>query len=117
MARRKNTEDKMATATESSTKNYNDLFHKIDALAGLDKRNFTRGLSLEEKKAYVSYLRDRDTEKVKGIFRCFEPVGGMLEMTAMAYDGETPVKYTFFDGMEYTVPKYIAKRFENEFQG
>jgi hypothetical protein len=35
----------------------------------------------------------------------------------MAYEGENPVKYIFQDGETYTVPKYIAKRFENEFQG
>lgn len=108
----------MAVATETApAKNYNDLFAKIDSLQGLDKRNFTKGLSVEEKRAYVSYIKDRDCQKVTGIFRSFEPLGGMLEMTAMAFEGENPAKYTFFDGMEYTVPRYVAKRFENEFQG
>ncbi len=119
MAKRKTTEETMATTVEapSVSRNYNELFSKIDSLSGSDKRNFCRGLSLEEKKAYVMRLRDKDMEKVTGIFRSFEPLGGMLEMTAMAYESETPVKYQFYDGLEYTVPKYIAKRFENEFQG
>ncbi len=109
----------MTTAVETppSSRNYNELFHKIDSLHGTDKKIFTKGLSQEEKKAYITHLRERDMEKVTGIFRSFEPLGGMLEMTAMAYDVETPVKYTFYDGMEYTVPRYVAKRFENEFQG
>ena len=38
-------------------------------------------------------------------------------MNAMAYDGETPMKYVFADGVEFTVPKYVAKRFESDFQG
>lgn len=96
---------------------YGDLFGKIDGLTGIEKRNFCRNLTLEEKKAYVNYIRDRDTQKVTGIFRCFEPAGGSLEMTAAAFDGEQPVKYQFSDGGEYTVPKYVAKRFESDFQG
>lgn len=109
----------MATSTEtpSTARNYKDLFAKIDSLFGNDKKMFTKGLSLEEKRAYVQYVREKDIEKVTGIFRCFEPVGGSLEMTAMAYDTETPVKYVFNDGLEYTIPKYVAKRFESEFQG
>lgn len=119
MAKRRTTEDTMATSTETTpvSKNYNEIFSKIESLHGIDKRNFTKNLTQDEKKAYVNHLRDRDMEKVTGIFRSFEPLGGMLEMTAMAYESETPVKYQFFDGMEYTVPRYIAKRFENEFQG
>jgi hypothetical protein len=119
MAKRKNTGNNMAIATEAvpASRNYNELFGKIEGLSGLDKRNFCKGLSLEEKKAYVAHLRERDMQHVTGIFRSFEPLGSMLEMTAMAYDIETPIKYQFYDGVEYTVPKYIAKRFENEFQG
>ncbi len=119
MAKRKTKEETMATITEApvAAKNYNELFAKIDSLAGEPKKVFTKSLSGEEKRAYVQYLRDRDMQRVTGIFRSFEPLGGMLEMTAMAYDGETPVKYTFYDGFEYTVPRYIAKRFESDFQG
>ena len=107
----------MAVESPSTSRNYNEIFGKIESLTGTEKKKFTKTLTLEEKKAYVAHLRDRDCEKVTGIFRCFEPVGGTVEMTAMAYESENPTKYTFFDGLEYTVPKYVAKRFENEFQG
>lgn len=103
----------MSTATAS----YETVFKKMDALQGHDKKTFGKTLTKEEKKAYIDYLRDKDCESVTGIFRCFEPVGGMLSMSCKAYENEDPVKYTFFDGMQYTVPKYVAKRFENEFQG
>lgn len=116
MAKRKKQDETMALAQESAP-SYSGLFGKIDSLSGIDRLKFTKTLSLEEKKAYVQHLKERDTEKVTGIFRSFEPLGGMLEMTAMAYDNESPTKYVFYDGFEYTVPKYVAKRFENEFQG
>lgn len=102
---------------ESPTTNYSDLFGKISSLSGNEKREFCRTLSREEKLSYIKFLKERDTEMVTGIFRCHEPSGGCVEMTAMAYDGESPIKYQFLDGQQYTVPKYIAKRFENEFQG
>lgn len=96
---------------------YSSLFAKIDALQGLERQKFTRTLRQDEKAAYIQHLKERDSEKVTGIFRCHEPPGGTLEMTGKAYDSEDPIKYHFYDGQEYTIPKYIAKRFENEFQG
>lgn len=116
---KKQPEEPMTMAQElpAPAKNYHELFGKIESLRGVDKKNFCRSLTLDEKKSYIAHLKDRDCEKVTGIFRSFEPLGGMLEMTAMAYDGESPCKYTFYDGMEYTIPKYVARRFENEFQG
>lgn len=109
----------MAAVQEApvASRSYGELFSKIESLTGIDKQRFTKGLTIDEKRAYVQHLKDRDSQKVTGIFRSFEPLGGMLEMTAMAYEGESPVKYTFHDGIEYTVPKYVAKRFESEFQG
>lgn len=117
MAKKTNIEESMTTQTATVKKGYEDIFRKLDALKGLEKRNFARTLTKEEKKAYVEYLKERDCETITGVFKCFEPAGGCLEMTALAYPGETPVKYTFVDGEEYTIPKYVAKRLESEFQG
>lgn len=100
-----------------SAPNYDGLFQKIDSLTGLDKKNFCKTLSMDEKKAYVKYLRERDSEKMTGVFRCFEPLGGSVTFTAMAFEGESPVQYNFVDGETYTVPKYIVKRMEQEYQG
>lgn len=105
------------TAPTTTGSSYESLFRQIDSLQGLDRQKFTRKLTTEEKKAYISHCRDRDCEMVTGVFRSFEPLGSTLEMTGRAYHGETPVKYMFYDGLEYTIPKYMAKRFENEFQG
>lgn len=113
MAKKK--EEPMTAVAES--KNYNDLFKKIDGLSGLAKSQFTRTLSKDEKKAYIQHLKERDLEMVTGVFRSFEPVGGTLSMTGKAHENEDPVKYDFVDGQTYTIPRYLAKRFENEFQG
>lgn len=114
MVRKKFNEDNM---TATATKSYSELFTKIESLQGLDRKNFTRTLTLEEKKAYVQHLKEKNCEMITGIFRCFEPVGGSLEMDGMAFDGETPQKYIFEDGKQYTIPKYLVKRFESDFQG
>lgn len=115
MARKKsiNQEPIMTTSTAS----YETIFKKMDALQGVEKKKFSVTLTKEEKEAYIEYLRDRDCEKVTGIFRCFEPPGGMLEMNAKAYKGEESTKYVLVDGQECTIPRYMAKRFESEYQG
>jgi hypothetical protein len=105
------------TVQSAPSRDYHSLFLNIDRLKGKEKFLFCRGLSLEEKKAYVEYCKERDGEMVTGIFRSFEPVGGYVKMTCCAFNGESPVTYEMFDGMEYTVPRYIAKRFESDFQG
>lgn len=108
---------KEASMQTAATSNYNDLFHKISALHGAERHAFCTTLTQDEKKAYIQHLKERDCEKVTGIFRCHEPPGGMVQMTAMAYLGETPKAYEFFDGEQYTIPRYLARRLENEFQG
>lgn len=107
----------VSTQQAAPAQGYNDLFSKIDNLQGKQKQAFCKTLTMEEKRSYLSHCKERDCEMVTGVFRCFEPMGGQLEMTAQAYDGEQPTKYTFVDGETYTVPKYVAKRFESEFQG
>lgn len=98
-------------------RNYGELFHKINNLQGKEKQLFCRTLTLDEKRAYIEHLKERNSDMVTGIFRCFEPIGGSVKMTAMAFGGEDPITYEFLDGQEYTIPRYIAKRFESEFQG
>lgn len=101
---------------ETVSKNYDQLFAKIDGLQGQQKSEFTKTLSLAEKKAYVQYCKERDSDLVTGTFRSFEPLGGMVKLTYLAYEGP-PQTIEFYDGKEYTIPRYLAKRIENEFQG
>lgn len=101
----------------TSTSNYSDLFDKIDHLAGLDRKKLCDTLNKEEKQEYIKHLKEKDCEMVTGVFRCNEPPGGSVEFTTMAYPGESPTKRLFKDGEQYTVPRYLARRLENEFQG
>src|SRR5271165_3077175 len=119
MAKQKHSEVTMTAVAEApkAATNYNELFHKIDHLQGKEKQKFTKTLTQEEKKRYLDYLKEKDSPMVTGVFRCYEPLGGSLTMTCMAFDGETPAQYTFVDGQTYTVPRYVAKRFESDFQG
>lgn len=110
-------EEPKVEAPMATVSDYSSLFSKIDSLQGLEKMKFCKTLTDPEKKAYVKSLKERDCQMVTGVFRCFEPLGGTVQFTAMAYEGEVPVKYTFFDGETYTIPRYIAKRIEGEFQG
>jgi hypothetical protein len=96
-------------APESSS--YSDLFRKIEALSGEDKLKFCKTLTKDERQAYLDYLRDRDLTPVTGIFKCFEPVGGSLEMCARPWEG-CDFKQVFQHGQEYTVPYAIAVQLE-----
>ena len=102
-------------APEQSMK-IGELVSRIESMSGKEKQAFCRTLSSEEKTRYVQYLRDRDMEKVKVIFKCYDPMGGMVKFTAKPYEGYHE-NYELYDGQEYEIPLCIAKRFNNEFQG
>ena len=66
-----------------------------------------------KKKPNLKYQRDKDREKVKGIFRFFECPGSELSFVYKAYkedDVEDDVeKFTLIDGEIYTLPLGVAK--------
>jgi len=106
----------MSKIEEKSTRAIGDLVSKIEALSGKTKQEFCKGLSDSEKKAYINYIADRDSELVECMFRCNEPAGGSVTLTYRAYPGD-PTTSTFIDGQTYKIPLYLAKRMNNEFQG
>lgn len=93
-----------------------ELVSKIEQLTGKQKQEFCASLSESEKKAYIKYLRDRDMEEVECVFRCHEPLGGSVTLTAIPYKG-CELNQTFVDGQTYKIPLYLAKRMNNEWQG
>lgn len=93
-----------------------ELVSRIEKMYGNEKKAFCKTLTSQEKKSYVSYLRDRDSEEVEVVFKCFEPMGGMVKFTAMPYK-DVGGTYEFYDNMSYKMPICIARRFNNEFQG
>ena len=73
------------------------------------KRNH-RKLTAEEIKA----AREQDSKMVKGVFRCFEPLGGSVSFSYRKHRGETVQNYTMKDGEIYEVPLGVAKHLNQE---
>lgn len=53
--------------------------------------------------------RDRDREKVRGMFKFYEVPGGTLSFVYKAYPGDKAEKYTMVDNQVYEVPLGVAK--------
>lgn len=62
-----------------------------------------------KKSKNLTYQRDKDREKVKGIFRFYEVPGGGMSFCYKAYKGEPVERYDLVDGMVYTLPLGVAK--------
>lgn len=64
-----------------------------------------------EKKPRVNlkYMRDKDREMVKGIFRFFEVPGGSMSFVFHAYREDPVERYDFIDGQLYTIPLGVAR--------
>mgnify|MGYP001564099196 CR=1 FL=1 len=60
-------------------------------------------------KANLKYMRDRDREPVKGIFRYHEVEGGSMSFSYKAYKEDPVENYELYDGQVYTVPFGVAK--------
>jgi len=57
----------------------------------------------------LTYQRDKDREKVRGIFRFYEVPGGGMSFCYKAYKGDPVEKYTLVDGEVYSLPLGVAK--------
>lgn len=72
----------------------------------------------EEKKEKLTagkleYMRKKDNEMVKGIFKFYEVPGGSVSFCFRKYKGDPILKYTMLDGQIYTVPRMVAKHLNN----
>jgi hypothetical protein len=63
----------------------------------------------EVKKPNLKYMREKDRELVKGIFRFHEVPGGTMSFSFKAYKEDPVENYTFMDGEVYTIPLGVAK--------
>ena len=61
------------------------------------------------KKPSLKYLRDKDREKVKGIFRFYEAPGNTLSFSIRLYKEDNVETYNLRDGEVYTIPLGVAK--------
>lgn len=61
------------------------------------------------KKHSLKYLRDKDREKVKGIFRYHEIPGGNFSFSYRAYKEDQVENFCLNDGEVYTLPLGVAR--------
>jgi hypothetical protein len=62
-----------------------------------------------KKKPSLKYLRDKDREKVKGIFQFHECPGGTLSFCFKIYQEDPLEFYTLKDGTQYEIPLGVAR--------
>jgi len=63
----------------------------------------------KKSKPSLTFQRDRDREKVRGIFKYYEVPGGTVSFSFKEYKGDDVERYDFVDGSIYNVPLGIAK--------
>jgi len=61
----------------------------------------------------VEYMRQKDREMVRGIFRFFEVPGGTMAFSFRKYKGDEVESYSMNDGEIYTVPRGVAHHLSN----
>lgn len=72
--------------------------------------NSNKAASSEKKpKVNLKYQRDKDREKVKGIFRFYEVPGGSVSFNYRAYKEDEVERYDLLDGQVYELPLGVAK--------
>ena len=69
--------------------------------------------AMESKKlsmvAQLKYMRDKDREIVRGIFKYHEVPGGSFSFIYKAYKEDPVERYDFVDGQVYSIPLGVAK--------
>ena len=71
--------------------------------------NKTTQISGKSPKKSLIFQRDKDREKVTGIFNFFEVPGGLMKFRIKLYKGDNVEKYELRDGETYTLPLGVAK--------
>lgn len=62
-----------------------------------------------KRKANLKYQRDKDREKVKGIFKFYEVPGGSMSFVYKKYKEDDVESFTMVDGQIYEIPLGVAK--------
>ncbi len=62
----------------------------------------------------LKYLRDKDREMVKGVFKFYEVPGGSMSFCFKKYKGDPIERFDMVDGEVYTVPLSVAKHLNND---
>lgn len=73
----------------------------------------TEAKNAPKTKKDLKYMRDKDREMVRGIFRFFEVPGGTMAFSFRKYKEDEIETYTLNDGSIYTVPRGVAHHLSN----
>lgn len=63
----------------------------------------------KKQKPNLKYLRDKNREKVKGVFNFFEVPGGSLSFVYHEFKEDPVERFDLVDGQVYTLPLGVAK--------
>jgi len=63
----------------------------------------------EKKKVNLRYMRDKDREMVRGIFKFYEVPGGSMNFVLKLYKEDEVERYDLVDGQIYSIPRGVAK--------
>lgn len=69
----------------------------------------TKATTTHTPKQNLRYQRDKDREKVRGVFRYYEVPGGVMSFVHKAYKEDEVERYDLIDGEIYTLPLGVAK--------
>ena len=61
----------------------------------------------------LKYMRDKDREMVRGIFRFFEVPGGNMSFSFRKYKEDEIETFSLDDGSIYTIPRGVAHHLSN----
>lgn len=69
----------------------------------------TTAVKTDQPKPNLRYMREKDREPVRGIFRFHEVPGGMMSFVYKAYKEDDIERFDLVDGNVYTIPLGVAK--------
>lgn len=78
-------------------------------MATLRNSQAARKVDSEKPKVNFKYMRDKDREMVKGIFRFHEVPGGQMSFVFRAYKEDQVERFDLIDGQIYTIPLGVAR--------
>jgi hypothetical protein len=86
------------------------------ALIGIldDKTAESTAAQKAELKKKLAYMRDRDREIVKGVFRYHQKPGQTITFTFYNYAGDKLENYKMTDGMTYSIRRDVARHLNKE---
>lgn len=71
--------------------------------------NLTKKETPKVRAQNLKYLRDKNREPVKGIFRFYEVPGGSMSFSFKEFKEDQVERYDFIDGEVYSIPLGVAK--------